>query len=765
MFLLDTAAFVANLFDTVVNEKYITSDTDKVSEKKHAKDSTKEKSKSRTNSSNDKEKGNSKDHEKGHNNRDMQSSKHYHSPSNDGNTHSDTSYSSKRSDRGRSEREQIRRGSDRSRSPIHKVVTPAGAAAIDVSKKETTSPKDSEITPQKPRCRDFHEKGVCMRGDLCSYDHGVDPVVVEDVSKMIGYPAVSPCAPVLDNFISQPVLNTQSQLNDASVVPLAGKNSVRANNSNAPLGVVKNKRNVLTVPIVDDTEKRFVQAAHVHPMPQMNQLSQNDLRNNLRNSERFGGYGNTVTQRATVSNNRLDLQNCNLLVTRIPRAFNNVGKLFEHFGKFGNIVNVQVNANNEKDTAIVTFSNHQEALAAYRSPEPIFANRFIRVFFHDQSRSTASQYRQPHQQDVRVGEAAQQVDNACGSSVQQIMSMAQATAAACRQDVALDNSLAARLGNRVPAKQRLGVLPKQATPVLDSSDEESAQAEDSIRRPSHREAMHSSDADKESLRIAVAEQQHAASVSSSLNVVNTSHDKTTGAYASTTKQMQQRAQQQVRLQKELRVKQLSLLQGYRKQMAVLLVKLEKATAVADKRRIAATVKAVNIKVRDLEKELKIKQSQPASKKEAQRQLLDLEMEIYQKELSRESVTELKKRLMDLRRQLGLGSGLVRRQSSSASGNAIPIAPPRLPSASQTRLDKRPRTLYITGHDEDQYDSLMTELAVSGLRVTTYKQELMEGTPVAIVTFGSRAEAEQVRQLYPDCVALCTYALVSFVLYQ
>ena len=26
------------------------------------------------------------------------------------------------------------------------------------------------------------EKGFCMRGDLCPYDHGLDPVVVDDVS-------------------------------------------------------------------------------------------------------------------------------------------------------------------------------------------------------------------------------------------------------------------------------------------------------------------------------------------------------------------------------------------------------------------------------------------------------------------------------------------------------------------------------------------------------------------------------------------------------
>ncbi|XP_072040511.1 LOW QUALITY PROTEIN: RNA-binding protein 26-like [Amphiura filiformis] len=39
--------------------------------------------------------------------------------------------------------------------------------------------------PSRERCRDYDEKGFCMRGDMCPYDHGVDPVVVEDVSGMI----------------------------------------------------------------------------------------------------------------------------------------------------------------------------------------------------------------------------------------------------------------------------------------------------------------------------------------------------------------------------------------------------------------------------------------------------------------------------------------------------------------------------------------------------------------------------------------------------
>ena len=29
------------------------------------------------------------------------------------------------------------------------------------------------------RCRDYDEKGFCLKGDLCKFDHGTDAVVLE----------------------------------------------------------------------------------------------------------------------------------------------------------------------------------------------------------------------------------------------------------------------------------------------------------------------------------------------------------------------------------------------------------------------------------------------------------------------------------------------------------------------------------------------------------------------------------------------------------
>ncbi|VDK48556.1 unnamed protein product [Anisakis simplex] len=43
--------------------------------------------------------------------------------------------------------------------------------------------KSAEVEQRKKkRCRDYDEKGYCMKGDQCIYDHGPDPLVVDDIA-------------------------------------------------------------------------------------------------------------------------------------------------------------------------------------------------------------------------------------------------------------------------------------------------------------------------------------------------------------------------------------------------------------------------------------------------------------------------------------------------------------------------------------------------------------------------------------------------------
>ncbi|KRY32849.1 Protein SWAP [Trichinella spiralis] len=65
------------------------------------------------------------------------------------------------------------------RKSTHKDSNEAVGNAENDSVQSIRSEKEKR---KKARCRDYDEKGYCMLGDNCVYDHGPDPVVVEDVA-------------------------------------------------------------------------------------------------------------------------------------------------------------------------------------------------------------------------------------------------------------------------------------------------------------------------------------------------------------------------------------------------------------------------------------------------------------------------------------------------------------------------------------------------------------------------------------------------------
>ena len=69
-----------------------------------------------------------------------------------------------------------------------------------------------------------------------------------------------------------------------------------------------------------------------------------------------------------------------LVVEKIPEEKLSLGSVNEWFTRFGTVTNVAVDAVSAK--ALVTFSNHDEALAAWKSEDAVFGNRFVKVFWH-----------------------------------------------------------------------------------------------------------------------------------------------------------------------------------------------------------------------------------------------------------------------------------------------------------------------------------------------------------------------------------------------
>ncbi|KAL3319679.1 RNA-binding protein 27 [Cichlidogyrus casuarinus] len=87
---------------------------------------------------------------------------------------------------------------------------------------------------------------------------------------------------------------------------------------------------------------------------------------------------------APVSSNGLEfdsspaLPKC-VLVTRLPEEYNDIRKLLDHFSQFGSVVNVQTYFQGSDSKALIEFKLSSDAQSALNSPEPVFSNRFIRV--------------------------------------------------------------------------------------------------------------------------------------------------------------------------------------------------------------------------------------------------------------------------------------------------------------------------------------------------------------------------------------------------
>jgi len=73
--------------------------------------------------------------------------------------------------------------------------------------------------------------------------------------------------------------------------------------------------------------------------------------------------------------------NTTLIVRKIPKELNVEEKMREHFERFGRLVHVEVNYGGASDSALVRFSAPKEAHAAYKCPQPVFNNRFIRLYW------------------------------------------------------------------------------------------------------------------------------------------------------------------------------------------------------------------------------------------------------------------------------------------------------------------------------------------------------------------------------------------------
>ncbi|KAE9418111.1 hypothetical protein Angca_002529, partial [Angiostrongylus cantonensis] len=242
-----------------------------------------------------------------------------------------------------------------------------------------------------------------MQGDHCVFDHGPDPVVVDDsaLEKMVkipekptshnftipppGYHPPNPPPPGVDPLFAAPPPSSRSVEGYNPEAPsLSGPDfSMPPPPIPVPINTGAWRPSPYTVPTTANVVVPTIgydpsggipvdpSSAGAVTRPPM-------MRGGMRGRGRGGGITGRFHQ---TSNNRGDGKT--LQVKKIPPELNNIAKLNEHFAAFGSIVNMQVRFNGEADAALITYASRHEAMSAYKSPQPVLNNRFIKVFFYN----------------------------------------------------------------------------------------------------------------------------------------------------------------------------------------------------------------------------------------------------------------------------------------------------------------------------------------------------------------------------------------------
>uniref|UniRef100_A0A1B6CQA6 C3H1-type domain-containing protein n=1 Tax=Clastoptera arizonana TaxID=38151 RepID=A0A1B6CQA6_9HEMI len=291
----------------------------------------------------------------------------------------------------------------------------------------------------KRRCRDFDEKGYCMRGELCPHDHGIDPVVLEDVSlpPNLAFTQSNPSAlpssvlpglesqtmpasvnpttgirmpgppllPIVHHPPAQPTANMEYNPDAPSMEPSRSswirhqfRPHVRGSlpgplrgigPGQLPMGLhpfnVQHQRELIPVPVADGYG-----SISPNKRPHSTNFS-TDMELPLK--QRQFDYSRLGPRRGMISKQS---SNCSLELKKIPPGLNSIMHLNDHFAKFGKIVNIQVCFEGDREAALITFSSHAEASSAYKSTEAVLNNRFIKVFWHNTEKEGKQENVPPH---------------------------------------------------------------------------------------------------------------------------------------------------------------------------------------------------------------------------------------------------------------------------------------------------------------------------------------------------------------------------------
>ncbi|XP_065289350.1 RNA-binding protein 26 isoform X2 [Dermacentor albipictus] len=623
------------------------------------------------------------------------------------------------------------------------------------------------------RCRDYDERGYCMRGDYCPFDHGNDPLIVEDVSVLrFGLSGPPPPPPPNSALPPQPALPQEPYNPEAPgmerplrVGPppfwgpppvfhaaraphreLIGVPTVPPSQADLsqPPPPPPPGRTVLGPPmgppppgLVPTEEGGALSAAPPPPLPQGPPPpmrgpppppphhhhphhpggSQGGPRYGRGGMHGSGGRGRMDYGRGGINNRAANhYDRCELEVRKVPRALNTITQLNNHFSRFGNIVNLQVCYDGDPEAALIRFSNHAEANAAYRCTEAVLNNRFIKVFWHNKDRNA-----------VPTANGSGSVQDTSGASV------ASGGNAGMANQPTNGATGAAGTTETLPTKNikdRLGAPPVEKSAVFNP-----------IAGNLSRTVFNPAALKKN-------------------NVINTGLPKRT---------KEEQKTEVIKKKVEVQSQRQKLLEKHLQQYKLLLEKLGKCKTEKEREEIKQTIATLQPVIEKLQVDFKKVTNElissrapkagmttstvaglkvdvphgPVGRTQAEKELLDAEMDLYNKMHRGDDTTALRKRVQELRQQaraLGLLGGQWKGSRGGPPGRRGALRGGRGGGAALRRslnvIDHRPRKVFVQGMDEGDKENLQAHFAQFG---EVEGVELLNSG--LVITFKTRKDAE------------------------
>ncbi|KAK9745392.1 PWI domain [Popillia japonica] len=562
----------------------------------------------------------------------------------------------------------------------------------------------------KRRCRDYDEKGYCMRGEMCPFDHGVDPVVLEDstLSRVLTYaPNGAPVPDVAPNVLAPPIIGAAGHpmIHNMPPRPLPPEYNPQAPQmfhrgfrgprpSLGPRVPPMNtfppqpnmQRELIPVPVMDNqpadqfapgyTRQPFINNPGGGPVQNVPDHDQDALF-----KKRPGFDFNRLGPRTK------NPSNCSLELKKVPTGLNNITHLNNHFSKFGKILNIQVGYDGDPEAAIITFSSHAEANAAYRSTEAVLNNRFIKVFWHSNN----------------------------------------------------NNNNEGKQENLPPrsVKDRLGIpqiVPPNSNKVLN------------LVQPKAETKPEEPDDAKQQKNVETVKEDKKAQVAAAI--------KKNQELLAAKEKRKKNQEEALKVSQNLRKRQQELLEKQLAQQKLLIGKMEKTPAGPQRDYLLRTIKKSQESIEAIRKVMVAQpvtplkhQSAKKTKEEAQKEMLDAELDLITKQQEGADTSELQKKILELKAKTQISRGRGRGRRFPVNRHLLSknnLVNPGLRTSMKVNrfqkhaIDHRPTRLLVSGYESDEKESVLSHFSQFG-EIVDYVTDA--ATPSIVLNYKTRKEAE------------------------